>query len=367
MSVTPAGSFASDYAMARSLFLEAATASGGRLDRVIHPEVGPDGDVLSCDLAWFGPASAENVLVTISGTHGVEGFAGSGAQVDWLRRGEAMRLPPGCAVLLIHAINPYGFAWLRRVTHENIDLNRNWIDFSAPLPENQGYDALATALLPNDWSAASRKAGSEAIVAFARAHGTEALSRALYGGQYRHASGLYYGGDAPSWSRRTQTDIFDNYLKNADAIAIIDVHTGLGPWGFAEQIVTQPRASQQFRRARAWFGAAVTSTCDGTSAAGALVGDGLTVAPDILRHASVTPMALEIGTLPGETVLESIAADNWLHARGDPRSPQGRVIKQSIKNAFFVERDDWKGMVSAQFLAATRQALAGLKQTCPAD
>ena len=32
---------------------------------------------------------------------------------------------PDLAVMMVHAINPYGFAWLRRTTEEGVDLNRN--------------------------------------------------------------------------------------------------------------------------------------------------------------------------------------------------------------------------------------------------
>ncbi len=354
-----AGSFAPDYAAARALFVEAAAAAGGRLERLTHPERGPDGASLSCDVAWFGPADAPNVLVTISATHGVEGFAGSGGQVDWLRRGEAARLAPGVGVLMIHAINPYGFAWLRRVTQENVDLNRNWIDFSAPPPRNPGYDSLADVLCPAEWTRQTRAAAAAAIGAYAGVHGPAALAHVLTGGQYGHPSGVYYGGAAPTWSRRTQTAILDNYLRQARRVAVIDVHTGLGPWGVGEQIVTQPRAAPAFRRARAWFGAAVTSTFDGSSPSAPLIGDGLAATPALLPWAQVTPMALEIGTLPSDQVVWALIADNWLHARGDPDSPIGRAIKANTRAAFYVDTDDWKGMVAAQYLLACRQAVAG--------
>ena len=116
MAFNCADSFSHDYPEARAKFLEAAAAAGGVLDAVAHPMRGPDGGELATDIAWFGPHDAERVLVMLSGTHGVEGFCGSGAQVHWLRRGEAKRLPSGVAVMMLHAVNPYGFAWSRRTT-----------------------------------------------------------------------------------------------------------------------------------------------------------------------------------------------------------------------------------------------------------
>lgn len=358
--MTCAESFAPDYPSARRLFVAAAAEAAGRLERLTHPERGPDGAEVSCDVAWFGPPDAEAVLVTISGTHGVEGFAGSACQTHWLRQGWPGRLPRGVAVLMIHAVNPYGFAWLRRVTQENVDLNRNWIDFAAPLPENPGYDTLAAAVTPETWTPRSQALAEAAFAAYAATHGSSDLVRALTGGQYGHPDGLYFGGSEPTWSRRTQTAVLDHYLARASRVALIDVHTGLGPRGIGEQIVTQPRAAPPFRRARAWFGAAVTSTYDGTSSSSPLIGDSLSAAEVLLVHADVTPMALEIGTLPTDQVLRALIADNWLHARGDPGSPQGRDIKRALRDAFYVDEDDWKGMVVAQYELACRQALAGL-------
>lgn len=122
--------FSSSYAAARAHFRQAASAvKESRLDSIPYPAPGPAGEELTTDIVWIGPKDATKVFVMASGTHGVEGFCGSGAQIDWLERGEHSRLPSDAAAMLIHAINPYGFSWRRRVTHENVDLNRNWVNF----------------------------------------------------------------------------------------------------------------------------------------------------------------------------------------------------------------------------------------------
>ena len=139
----------------------------------------------------------------------------------------------------------------------------------------------------------------------------------MSGGQYTHPMGIHFGGSAPSWSRQTQTSIFNSFLSRAVRIAILDIHSGLGPWGIGEQIVTQPVSSDGFRRARSWFGGAVTSIHDGSSSSAPIAGDGLSAAPALLAHAEVTTMALEFGTLSLERVHEAICGDAWLHARGE--------------------------------------------------
>jgi hypothetical protein len=355
-----ADSFSADYQQARAKFLETAAGAGGALEAVVHPERGPDGRELATDVAWFGPRDAPAVLVMISGTHGVEGFCGSGAQVDWLRRGGTGGLPADVAVLMIHAVNPYGFAWLRRVTHENVDLNRNWIDFSQPLPANPSYVELADAICPAEWTPAAQAASFQVLGGFIAANGMMALQQAISGGQYSHPKGVFYGGAGPTWSRKTQTTIFEHYLKGAARVGIIDYHTGLGPWGYGEQIITDPVGSPGHDRATRWYGAAVTSPSSGTSTSADIVGDGLAAAPVLLAHAEVTGMALEVGTRDTTIVINALRADAWLHACGDPMSEEGRVIKAQIRDAFYGDADDWKGMVAGQSLLAVKQALAGL-------
>ncbi|HEX5262751.1 MAG TPA: M14 family metallopeptidase [Phenylobacterium sp.] len=357
-----AESFSSDYQAARAKFLGAASGAGAALEAITHPERGPEGGELTTDVAWIGPRSAEAVLVMISATHGVEGFCGSGAQVDWLRREEFRALPDGIAALLVHAINPYGFAWLRRVTHENVDLNRNWVDFNSPRKTNPGYEALADRICPIAWTAEAQGEANQTLKAYADQHGPMALQQALSGGQYSHPLGIFYGGDQPTWSRRTQTSIYEYYLRGAGRIGIIDYHTGLGPWGYGEQIVVEHPQSASFKRAASWYGSAITSPlAGGDSSSAEIVGDGLSFAPSLLSHADVTGMALEFGTKPVNAVLNAVRADAWLHAYGDLASPEGKAIKAEVRDAFFGDTDDWKGMIAGQSLLATRQALKGLK------
>ena len=358
--------FSATYAEARDKFVGAANAAGASLSAYVHPETGPGGETLTTDVAWIGPADAAGVLVLVSGTHGVEGHCGSGAQVDWLRRGEAARLGPKLAVCLVHAINPYGFAWSRRVTHENVDLNRNFVDFAGPLPENPEYDRLAEAVKPTRWDEASQAASRAVLLGYAKEHGFPALVQALSGGQYRHANGIFYGGTAETWSRRTLTAIFRERLSAAADIGLIDYHTGLGPEGYAEQIVSAAPDSAEYARAARWHGLAATSLTGGDSVSAKLAGDWLDAAPRLMPHARVTGIALEYGTVESGKVMDALRADNWLHAHGDPTGPDAPAIKAQVRAAFYVDTDLWRGMVLGQSLIATRQAVAGLTRAAAA-
>ena len=142
--------FSATYAQARVRFLEAAARAGLAIESHVHPLAGREGETLAMDVARDGPADAASVLIVSSACHGVEGHCGSGVQVFALHDAEwlAKARDAGVAVVYIHALNPYGFSHGRRVTHENVDLNRNAQDFHAPLPANPGYEALAHRLVP---------------------------------------------------------------------------------------------------------------------------------------------------------------------------------------------------------------------------
>jgi len=357
-------SFSADYGQARMKFVEAVKAQGGELQRIAHPARGPDGADLSMDIAWFGSRSASKVLVAFSGVHGVEGFFGSGVQIEWLRRRENRSLPQDTAALLVHAINPYGFAWLRRPNEDNVDLNRNWIDFDRPLPTNKGYEEIAEDLCPRDWSAEAQAAAGARLVSWRERHGERVFMKAAMGGQWRHADGLSYGGAAPSWSRKVLTDVLKAYLGAAARIAIVDFHTGLGPHGYVEPIIHRRRDDPGFARTRSWIGAAATSLYAG-SISTEIHGDGLSAIQTLFPKAAVDGVALECGVLPPDRVGAALRADNWLHAHGDPAAPEAAGIKKLIREAFHSDSPVWQGMALGQGLASCRAALGGLSLPLP--
>ena len=256
--------FAPDYAAARTKFIAAAAAAGATLRSYRNPHSGPAGEELWTDAAWLGPAPARKVLVTISATHGVEGFCGSGAQVDFFACQPT--LPEDVAVLAIHALNPHGFAWLRRATEEGVDLNRNHVDFAKPLPRNPGYAELADAIVPAAWTDEALAAARERMEAYGRAHGLDALRIAESGGQYTHPDGLFFGGHRPTWSRLTMERIIADHRITARAlVCLLDYHTGLGPYGYGEAMTADPPGSPPERRAADWFGKSVTNSMAGTT------------------------------------------------------------------------------------------------------
>jgi hypothetical protein len=359
--------FSQTYVEARDKFLRAARAGGAVLDAHVHPTArGAEGEELSVDVARFGDTEAENLFVVLSGTHGNEGFCGSACQTGLIREGVVADRPGRVALLLVHGVNPYGFSHIRRVTEDNVDLNRNFQDFSKPLPANARYAKIHDALVPADWDGPARANAEEALAAWRAANGGMAAYQAVVaGGQYAFPDGLFFGGRAPTWANATFRATFARHGRMAKRVGVIDIHTGLGPRGYGEPISVAPPDASGFRRAQAWWGGEVKSTADGTSksppVAGPLIGSLETCLPD----AEITAIGLEFGTVELSEALEAIRGDNWLYARGLPgglsmQSSLARAIKARVRDALTVEADDWKEQTFARAADFARKAYRGL-------
>lgn len=346
-----------DYADARSEFLAACDRAGAATQSDERPEKGPKGETLAVDWSLFGDPAAPNAVLVVSGTHGVEGIAGSALQRIWLDTCDPA-VPEDVCVLVVHAINPYGYAWRRRVDETNVDINRNY--FMDSLPQDIGYDEIAELLVPSDWSAESQRRTTSALLERSAAIGIDAFQHVITAGQYTQPEGIFFGGTRPSRSHEWTRAFCREQLARFERLAIIDLHTGLGPWGYGELISSTPRAAASHRRAEQWYGD-VRSHVDGDSVSQDLRGECLIQVPEWLPDTEVTPLALEFGTVDSIAVLQALRADAWLHAHGDPTGAEAAPIKQQLLGAFCDEDPKWLAKLWTRFEEVFRQALAGVR------
>ena len=347
--MNPASHFAATYAEARAKFLAAAAAAGAKVSHHTHStERGAGNEELSIDLALLGDADAPGLLLLISGTHGAEGFCGSGCQVALLSdaafRAELGRA--GVCLLVLHALNPYGFSHLRRVNEDNADLNRNFVDFAAPLPANPAYAEIHSLLLPEQWPAPADS--EQRLGAWLAQHGIAAYQAAVSGGQYCFADGMFYGGAKPAWSNRVLRAVLREHAARRVQLGWIDFHTGLGPRGHGEKIYAGADVAADVSRTKAWWGDDVTSYFDGTSTSSPLTGINGYAAYDECPGAEFAGVALEYGTVAIEQVLQALRADHWLHNHPAAPDSQRKEIKHAIRDVFYIDSDDWKEIVVTQ-------------------
>ena len=350
--------FARTFAEAREKFL--AAAAGTHVESRPEPLRGVEGEPLAMDVARIGADDADAVLIVSSGCHGVEGYCGSGAQVALLRD-EDFRMrarQAGVALLFIHALNPWGFSFGRRVTHEGVDLNRNFIDFRHAPPGNPGYDYLAPFVLPAHWP--PHPDDERQLMAYGAAHGPAALQAAISAGQYRHPDGVFYGGHAPTWSQQTLRLVLRQHASLCRLLGWIDLHSGLGESGVGERIFSARDDDGAKHRAKAWWGNRVTFTNDGSSTSADLHGNAWHAVYDECPQAEYAGIALEFGTQPLETVLKALRYDHWVARRRNPQDEHLGATRTLMRHAFFTDTSEWKQAVITQTRAAAIQAIAGM-------
>jgi hypothetical protein len=316
---------------------------------------GPDGEELVTDAVWIGSENASRVLVLIGGTHGIEGFAGSAVQIDQLgliTEGHVI-IPDNTAVLMIHALTPWGYAWQRRCDADGVDLNRNAIDFSRPLPENSDYDLLKDAFYLEN--AAQRKI---ALAEFEQRHGRVALEKAISAGQYSDPSGPFYGGKAPAHGWLVCEDLMHQYTLQERDLAVIDLHTGLGSFGYGEIICDHQPNSVGTHTAVQWYGDSVALPFLGTSSSVPKIGL-LDYAWHAIMNNHSCYITLEFGTFSTDQLFEILLRDHQLWAQ--PDNEQVRLEHSKVMRRHFCPDDQaWHEMVLFRARQVIAQGLQGV-------
>ena len=342
--------FSEDYNAARALFLAACASRGIGVTPFPHPGRGPHGEALYADVAVLGPANAQRLLVLNSGTHGVEGFCGSAALSAFLHAGEETL---NTKVVLVHAINPHGFAWLRRTNEDNIDLNRNFVEHHRDPIQSPGYEELHPVLAPRTWNAGTEADIRRFLEERVRRDGPLAVQAAICQGQYAHRDGIFYGGRAPAWSNRVFREILGHHAADVTRALLLDFHTGLGEYGACELITGVPPHAEVL----AAFRAPVTSAKLGTAAGPALRGTIGMAFRDTLAAERVESFTVEFGTAPIMDVLMALLADNWLHAHGDPKGLGAVETKNLIRQRFYPDNPSWRATVLSSSQQTIHDAL----------
>lgn len=353
--------FAASYTQARRKFIDAVASVNGTLASYPHPtQHGPNGEALAVDVAHIGDPAAPRQLIVISGTHGLEGYAGSAAQIAWLRLGNAGKLPPGLGVLLIHGLNPYGFAHFSRTTENNVDLNRNFVDHEQAHPANPDYDRLHPHLKAEDWGWDFLEKMAAAEANYREEHGADALFNARVKGQYNHANGLFYGGQAREWSNLTLQRIIEEHLAAARQVALIDWHTGLGKYGEPFFLCFSPEDSGEYQQAVHWWGEHRISNArpHGLSRPqySGLVFHGVS---RFIGNRPLVGAVIEFGTR--EIAMNKVQPlDQWLRFRAPRQTERFELLQLDLRDAYVPFSQEWRTAALRQSVDITEQAVAGL-------
>lgn len=360
LSYTPinTGVFPDSYVTAREqLLLLAGHSAFVQIQHEAYPCPGktPDGVPLVTDSLWLGPENAAKVLVLLAGTHGVEGFVGTAIELDHLSliASGQLHVPADTAVLAVHALTPWGYAWLRRCDEDGVDLNRNAVDFTKTVPENAGYASLRSALFLAD-----KETRKTTFTEFEQQHGRNALEMAISGGQYLDPTGPFYGGNKPAHGRLVSEDLMRQHKLHERNLAVIDLHSGLGLYGYGEIICDHHPASPGTRIAHDWYGDSVTLPALGTSSSVPKIGL-MDYAWHAIMNGRSCHVTLEFGTYPTDRLFEVLLRDHQLWAQPD-NGPARLEHSQQMRQHFCPNDEAWKALVLFRARQVIAQALHGL-------
>ena len=227
--------FKSNYDDARAQFKNISAmqtdASGMNLQQLEFSD--PSDSELKTDVTWVRAKKPnDNLIVVLSGLHGIEGFAGSAIQSRLLKN---LKSDLKSDYLFVHALNPYGFKNFRRVDRSNIDLNRNFIiDTSDFAKVNQSYQELDSFLNPKHAAKVtflSRLSFIFSSLQLILQHSIDSVRQSILVGQHQFSKGLYYGGSNHQYQKNIIDQLHADIFKLYEKIVVVDLHTGYGQKG----------------------------------------------------------------------------------------------------------------------------------------
>lgn len=335
------------YVECRARFHRAAEVA--RIDVTPHEIAarGPAGEALTIDVCHIGPPSPQRALVVMSGVHGVEGFAGSALQAGLLTRLDAFALPAGMAVLVVHAVNPWGMAWWRRQNEHNVDLNRNWRRTGRQLEANEAYDEIHAVVCADGAEPLTDDELLAAASSWVRERGLTWVRDAITVGQYRHADGLHFGGDRTEESTAIVATVVAEHLTGAERVLTLDLHTGHGPWGAITLLSDQPIGSAQDVFLRAAFGDDAVEATAGNPAAttGVKHGQIANGFADVLPGTACIATSIELGTVDDATQLVATYHEHWWYRRPELVDPRRGEATWRYRCCFTPDDRAWEGAV----------------------
>jgi hypothetical protein len=344
--MSPLGAFSPDYRTARSRFRSATTERGWRQEaHPIQANGFADGD-LTIDVARFGSMDADRLLILSSGLHGSEAPFGSAMQLAWLESLPlSWEVPAGQAVLLIHALNPFGFAGIRRANEDNVDLNRNFLD-----PEQFATlkELTAKSFGPLDPYLHPPKPPGPVnwfpilFPWMAQRFGLKTLQHVLPAGQYAFPKGIFYGGEKYCQSTHIIMHAMPGWVGPARHVLHLDFHTGLGPFAKYKLLASDAVGSERVRLAERLFGSDRVEADHQTPGGYHNFGDMGEWLSQRFADRTYLYLCAEFGTYGSTRVIGSLRRENQAHFWGDPDSARYRQIKGRCSDTFTPISARWR-------------------------
>ncbi len=247
---------------------------------------------------------SKKLIIISSGIHGVEAFTGSALQFSLLDSDDLKNIIKDSSLMIVHAVNPYGYSFKRRVSENNVDLNRNFLlDKKLYEQTNPKYNAFHSFLNPQNPLKMGRFEDLKLFVSSLLKlifYGRKELSQIILSGQYEKEKGIYFGGSKAEPQMAMMKEALQRWTTDKEQVLHIDLHTGYGERGrlhfFSSRKATEiPGFNEIFKG----YSIDLGEDEDFYTTSGGF--EKFTV--QFLAHKKVIPMTFEFGTMDSQTII----------------------------------------------------------------
>ena len=312
--------------------------SGGQQGEWVHPEKGPAGETLKTHF-YYRPGQSKRLLISLCGTHGPEALIGSQIQTEILKQLEG-RLGSGApSVLIIHNLNSFGSAWMRRGNHENVDLNRNcWLSGVPVNPDFKFFrNWLASKNTPQFWWEFAQ------LLPRMIKNGKQTMSKSVAQGQSEFPDSLFYVGKNRCFETAQLEKLFHDLNLQPEEVFSLDIHSGLGSFT-QESLIIEPTVSKSLLdklqlelKNRIIDNATERGYYPTFGSVGYLV-------THAFPKALVCHITQEFGTYSHLTILKNLVLENSLWNSGQKQTPHRQGL---LRPLFYPEDPTWRKKVGA--------------------
>lgn len=310
----------------------------------------------------------KRLFILTSAVHGVEGYVGSAVQQMFLNELLKEISLDNMGLLLIHGINSYGFKYKRRVTENNVDLNRNCsTDKMLFESVNSGYSDLNGMLNPTN-KANTKSVGNiffqlnaiQKIIQYSM--GT--LRQAVLQGQYQYEKGVYFGGKELEPSIKAVTPLIQDIAKNYDMVFNIDLHTGYGKRGTMHLFPNPMKDEKKRAKIENIFSGIPIDWGDGDDFY-TVTGDFATYVGQIIPEKYYLNMSFEFGTLDSQVTmgaiksLHNVILENQSVHFGYKSKEDEEDIKNRYLEGYYPSSKPWR---SKAIMDASKTLLQAVKK-----
>lgn len=243
------------------------------------------------------------------------------------------------------------------------------MDFASPPASDELHYQIADAVHFQEISLDSLVSSTDKLKELAKTVGKDRFGNALIGGQYIVPNSLKFGGSVPSWSNTALRKIASAHLANAEKVALLDWHTGLGSYGGTYELPFWQRGSTSWEKTvEMWGKEAVERGSSGITESpvqdttpdqlnGLVITGVMQAAPDAIYAGGV----IEFGTVPFNMIVQATILDMWLAVNRDEVGQELPYWKQQVRTMFSPRDPEWESSVLRKAESHYENALRVLK------